>query len=119
MHGDLLREPNATATEVSLYQKKVIAFLEQQIEIGKTNRQMLERQLTTVTRDHQRTEGKLTNGLKEIIRLRKLTAKLQVRIDDLNLENKRVREESELALKDIEANLDAALLQTISGKRGN
>ncbi len=119
MRGDLLRSPNETATEISLRQQKLIALLEHQIETGKAERQDLWRQLLDERRAHKRTDSKLANGLKEILRLRKMTAKLQVQIDDLLATNKRIRQESEAALQTIESNLDAALFQKISGPRQN
>lgn len=119
MRGDLLRSPNETATEISLRQQKIIALLEHQIENGKAERQELLRQLSDERREHKRTDSKLANGLKEILRLRKMTAKLQVQIDDLLVTNQKIREDSEAALQAIESNLDAALFQKISGNGQN
>ena len=115
--GDRFRQPQQTATELLVKMRAENEKMIVQIRAQKLAYSNLLNELKAERASHQQTMTKLDGSASEADQLRKLSAALQVKVDRLAKEKVDMKRQSDIALKKIEASLDAVLLESIARAR--
>ena len=115
--GDRFRQPQQTATELLVVMRADNEKLMVELRSQKLAYSNLLKELKAEQTAHQQTLAELGRSKAEADQLRKLSATLQVKADRLAREKIDIKQQSDAALKKIEASLDAVLLDSIARAR--
>lgn len=113
--GSEFRIPQRTATELMIDYKDDNEFLKGHVANLNTEITKLKQDLATETTAHESTKARLEQMVRQERQLREVIASLQVKVEDLEAANIEAKKEFDAALQQIESNLDAALMNSISG----
>lgn len=118
VRGSEFRIPNPTATELMIGLKDENVVLKNDIRGLNANIKGLNQELA----DERKTRFLLEEGLAEKARteqkLREMVASLQVKVEDLEAEKLAAKQQFDNALREIESNLDAVLLNSLTPPSG-
>lgn len=112
--GAEFRGPNRTASELLIHFKDQNFALREDIRRLNENIKTLGQTLETEKTDHAATQVNLATARREIVEMREMIAKLNVNVQTLQQEKMAIQQDADRALRDIEANLEAALMASLS-----
>ncbi len=113
--GSEFRIPNPTATELMIGLKDENETLKEKIVGLKTEIKGLNQVVADERKARFLVEENLAEKVRQEQKLRKFIASLQVKLEDLEAEKTATKQQFDQALREIESNLDAALLNSMSG----
>lgn len=116
--GSEFRIPNRTATELMIDYKDENHFLKERIIELNTDIGNLKQDLARETTAHETTAARLEHMVRQERQLREMIASLQVKVEDLEAAKVEAKKQFDSALQQIETNLDAALLNSMSRPSG-
>ena len=114
VRGSEFRIPQRTATELMIDYKDENLFLNE--EITRLNAEItgLKQDLANETTAHESTMARLEQMVRQERQLKEVIASLQVKVEDLEAANAEAKKQFDAVLQQIETNLDAALLNSMS-----